>query len=40
MNKHTTHDNQLIYAARDAWLAARDFRRRRDRFKRYTYGDQ
>ena len=40
MNKHTTHDNRLIYAARDAWLAAGDFRRRRDRFKRYTYGDQ
>ncbi|MDE5643337.1 MAG: hypothetical protein K2I56_07575, partial [Muribaculaceae bacterium] len=32
--------NQLIRAARSAWLAAADFRRRRDRFKRYTYGDQ
>lgn len=31
---------QLIRAARAAWLAAADFRRRRDRFKRYTYGDQ
>lgn len=32
--------NHLIGAARDAWLAAAEFRRRRDRFKRYTYGDQ
>lgn len=32
--------NPLLRAARDAWMSADDFRRRRDRFKRYTYGDQ
>lgn len=31
---------QILTAARDAWLAAESFRRRRDRYKRYTYGDQ
>ena len=31
---------QILSAARDAWLAAEPFRRRRDRYKRYTYGDQ
>ncbi len=30
----------VLYAARDAWLAAADFRHRRERYKRYTYGDQ
>lgn len=40
MKQHTTNDNKLLSAARDAWLSAADFRRRRDRFKRYTYGDQ
>ena len=31
---------QVLTAARDAWLAASSFRQRRDRYKRYTYGDQ
>ena len=37
-----TPDNNLnvLIAARDAWLAAASFRERRERFKRYTYGDQ
>lgn len=30
----------ILRAAHDAWLAATDFRNRRDRYKRYTYGDQ
>lgn len=30
----------VLTAARDAWLAAAAFRSRRDRYKRYTYGDQ
>lgn len=30
----------MLRAAHDAWLAAADFRSRRDRYKRYTYGDQ
>lgn len=34
-----TH-NQLIRVARDAWLAGCSFRSKRDRYKRYTYGDQ
>lgn len=33
-------DQSILYAARDAWLAAADFRKRRDRYKRFTYGDQ
>lgn len=36
----TTTNNRILEAARDAWLAAADFRHRRDRYKRYTYGDQ
>lgn len=40
MKEQITSDNKLLNAARDAWLAGADFRRRRDRFKRYTYGDQ
>lgn len=32
--------NSILNAARDAWTAAADFRSRRDRCKRYTYGDQ
>ena len=36
----TQNDSPYMAAAYDAWLAARDFRRRRERFKRYTYGDQ
>lgn len=37
----TTDKNlQILAAARDAWLAAAQFRIRRDRYKRYTYGDQ
>lgn len=31
---------QLLQQAFDAWLAAADLRARRDRLKRYTYGDQ
>ncbi len=30
----------ILLAARDAWLAGTDFRTRRERYKRYTYGDQ
>lgn len=30
----------LLNAARQAWLGAADFRSRRERYKRYTYGDQ
>ena len=30
----------LLTAARDAWLSAASFRNRRERHKRYTYGDQ
>lgn len=30
----------LLDAARSAWLAADDFRQRRRRYKRFTYGDQ
>lgn len=33
-------NNQVLLAARDAWLAAAAFRSKRERFKRYTYGDQ
>lgn len=33
-------DLQILAAARDAWLAADNFRSRRERCKRYTYGDQ
>lgn len=36
MNKNET----LLLQAREAWLAAEGLRRRRDRQKRYTYGDQ
>ncbi len=37
----TTDTNlRVLAAARDAWLAAGAFRLRRDRYKRYTYGDQ
>ncbi len=36
MNKNET----LLLQAREAWLAADGLRRRRDRQKRYTYGDQ
>lgn len=35
MNNH-----DLVKAARDAWASADGFRLRRDRYKRYTYGDQ
>lgn len=30
----------ILNAALDAWLAGADFRARRERYKRYTYGDQ
>lgn len=32
--------NPILTSARDAWLAASQFRARRNRAKRYTYGDQ
>lgn len=35
-----TPDQSILFAARDAWLAAASFRQRRDRYKRFTYGDQ
>ena len=33
-------DNSLIRAARDAWMGGDEFRRKRDRYKKYTYGQQ
>lgn len=32
--------SSILWAARDAWLGAADFRCRRERYKHYTYGDQ
>ncbi|MBR4721693.1 MAG: hypothetical protein IK053_01420, partial [Muribaculaceae bacterium] len=31
---------ELLHRAYDAWSAASDFRQRRERYKRYTYGRQ
>lgn len=37
---NTSSDIMILSAARDAWLAAAPLRERRERYKRYTYGDQ
>lgn len=37
---NTDINTHVLTAARDAWIAASPFRDRRQRYKRYTYGDQ
>lgn len=40
MNNPNNDNKRLLSAAHDAWSAAAGLRRRRERFKRFTYGDQ